>query len=257
MKRLLLSGVAVLAVAAALPAYAADLARPAPAYKAPVAPPVMLYNWTGFYIGGHVGGLWSSKDWTEVPPFFGNGPGTVSTDPDGFLGGVQAGFNWQTGPWVWGVEVQWSWADADGCGGIFVAGTYTTFDACSKIKWVGTVAGRLGYAWDRVLLYVKGGVAFADVEHVGVVGGAPFTNTVSDTRTGWMVGAGLEYGFLPNWSAKIEYNFMDFGSETYQFTRFAPAPAGVSSADIDQQVHVVKFGINYRFGWGAPVVANY
>ena len=256
MKRLLLSGVAVAALAGTLPAHAADLARPAPAYKAPVAPPVMLYNWTGFYIGGHVGGLWSSKDWTEVPPFAVPGfPATASTDPDGFLGGVQAGFNWQTGPWVWGVEVQWSWADADGCGRIFVAGGPTGDDACSKINWVGSVAGRLGYAWDRLLLYVKGGVAFADEEHVIRNAGVDVTTKPGDTRTGWMVGVGLEYGFLPNWSAKIEYNFMDFGGETHDFA-FVPPPGGVSF-DIDQQVHVVKFGINYRFGWGAPVVARY
>ena len=118
-----------------------------------------------------------------------------------------------------------------------------------------TAAGRIGYAFNNLLLYAKGGAAFIDEDHFIIDTPTGFTlASASKTRTGWMVGGGLEWGFTPNWSAKIEYNFMDFGNEAITF-----AVVGVPAIniDIDQQVHVVKGGINYRFNWGAPVAARY
>ena len=123
-----------------------------------------------------------------------------------------------------------------------------------------TVAGRLGYAWGPALLYAKGGVAWVSEEHFVVFPANPANDETSGsyTRTGWMVGLGLEYGFTPNWSAKIEYNFLSLGDEDdLRFTRIQTG-AFVENARIDQELHIVKLGINYRFGWfGAPLVARY
>src|SRR5262245_42890924 len=253
MKRAITLGVGAFALAAmTLPAAAADLGA-RPIAKAPVAAPVAVYNWSGFYIGGHVGGLWSDKDWTEVTnPAVTRNLG--SNEVSGFLAGGQIGFNWQVGAWVFGIEGQASWTDASSdhaCRTSVFSGTLVT---CSTdINWVGTVAGRIGYAFNNVLLYAKGGAAFADEDFTmtptlaGTVLALSGVSTVGKTRTGWMVGAGVEWGFTPNWSAKIEYNFMDFGSETFAF---ADPVFGPTLVDIDQQVHVVKAGINYRFTWG-------
>jgi outer membrane immunogenic protein len=214
-------------------ASAADLRRPV--YKAPAPAVVAAYNWSGFYLGGHVGGAWSSEEATDIAT-----GARVSTDPDGFIGGVQAGYNWQADRWVFGIEGDWSWSGADG------GNTLVGLPFSSDHSWYATLTGRVGYAWDNWLWYVKGGAAWADKEYT--YGGL---GTISDTRVGWTVGTGLEFGLTPNWSAKIEYNYLDFGKDTYTF--------GAFPIDVDTQVHLVKAGINYRFGgYGkAPVVANY
>lgn len=212
-------------------ASAADLGRPV--YKAPAPAVVAAYNWSGFYIGGHLGGAWSSEDLSAL--------GLVgSTDPDGFIGGVQAGYNWQADRWVFGIEGDWSWSGADG-------GVATPFGTVSSDQnWYATLTGRLGYAWDNWMWYVKGGAAWVDAEYLfGALG------TVSDTRVGWTLGTGVEWALAPQWSAKLEYNYLDFGKDTYAL--------GGAAFEADTQVHLIKAGINYRFGgYGkAPVVANY
>jgi outer membrane immunogenic protein len=243
MKRLLLASVGLVALGFAVPASAADLGvRRGPA-AAPVA--VMpIYNWTGFYIGGHIGWGHGEKDWT----FEGSGLG-ISHNPDGFLGGAQAGFNWQTGALVLGVEGQFSWTDwkdSSACPG-------PTFTCHTDIDHVATLALRLGFAAANWLFYVKGGGAWVDEEFHATNGISNFRG--SRDEFGWMVGAGVEYGFTPNWSAKIEYNFMDFGSDRIGFVdQFGFR----DDFDVDQQAHVIKFGINYRFGaFAAPVTARY
>ncbi len=256
MKKLALAAVGLIALAA--PAVAADLGPSRMPAKAAVMAAPVVFNWTGFYVGAHIGAGWSSKDAALVTTG-GVLNATGASDPDGFLGGLQAGFNWQFGQWVFGVEGQVSWSDMDGTGSATVAtpGFFITGDRISTdIDFVATLAARLGIAFDQALIYVKGGVAWANEDHwVATAAGVPLTTTVGDTRTGWMLGVGLEYAFAPNWSAKIEYNFMDFGDDRYAIV----SPAGVSRGflDIDQQMHVVKFGVNYRFGWGGPVAARY
>jgi outer membrane immunogenic protein len=221
-------------------AQAADLK--APAYKAPQAP-VAYYNWSGFYIGGHVGGVWGDKDWLFTGPLT-----TTSHNVSGFLGGGQVGFNWQVGQVVLGVEGQFSWTNADGesiC-------PNPAARCQTELESITTVAGRLGYAWGPTLLYAKGGGAWVREEHFVRF---PANNLLDETsgsytRSGWMVGAGIEYGFAPNWSAKVEYNFLSLNSEDLTFRRIATG-AFVENARIDQDLHIVKFGINYRFGgWG-------
>ncbi len=251
MKKILLAGAALTALAiAALPAAAADLAA-RPVYKAPVAVP-MIYNWTGFYIGGHIGGAWNDKEWTGTSPAAIGTGFSSSSDVSGFLGGGQVGVNWQSGMWVFGVEGDFSWTDANGC----TAFNTGVLAGCTNVNWYATVTGRVGVAFDRSLLYVKGGAAFVDEDHFIQTnpGGVAVTSTTGNTRSGWTVGAGLEYAFWDNWSAKLEYNFMDFGSDNHTFTAVT---GGTANFDVDQQVHVVKFGVNYRFNWGAPIVARY
>lgn len=254
MKRAITLGVGALALGAmTLPTSAADLGA-RPITKAPISAPVAIYNWSGFYIGGHIGGSWGDKDWSIVPGVAGAPLGVFlpvagafdigSHQTSGFLAGGQIGFNWQAGAWVFGIEGQASWTNADGSHQCDIGITCQT-----EMNWLATVAGRIGYAFNNVLLYAKGGAAFVDEDHAVFLTGAPglFPFTASVTRTGWMVGAGIEYGFTPNWSAKIEYNFMDFGDDAITFSTVG-VPA--LNLNIDQQVHVVKAGINYRFTWG-------
>ena len=162
---------------------------------------------------------------------------TSASDPEGFLGGAQIGFNWQTGAFVFGIEGDWSWTNADGSAAI--PGAIVNVEH----NWYGTATARVGYAVDNWLWYVKGGAAWMDADYS--IGGV----SSGDTRTGWTVGTGLEWALGPNWSAKLEYNYLDFGNE-----RIA-APIGV---DADTQAHLVKLGLNYRFDWGkGPVTARY
>jgi outer membrane immunogenic protein len=242
MKRLLLASVALVALGVAVPASAADLGvRRGPAV-APIAV-APIYNWTGFYIGGHVGWAHAEHD-VVFDPIFGFGTVT-SGSADGFLGGGQVGFNYQVGQFVFGVEGQFSWTDLSRRDTFGIPGV--AFDR--DVNWLATVAGRLGIAFGNALIYGKGGVAFMDWSSSLTVAGLG-TASVGDTETGWMVGFGVEYGFTPNWSAKIEYNFNRFDDVASNFF----VGSGIHN-DVD--IHVVKAGINYRFGGKAPVVARY
>jgi outer membrane immunogenic protein len=250
MTRVLLTSVAL--VALAVPASAADLRTrrppPAPAPARVVVAPV--FTWTGFYIGGHAG--WSRLEGDSVlaNAVAGIPAGTVfETSQDGFLGGAQAGFNWQVSQLVFGVEGQISWTDLGRDATVTGGVPLTTANVSTDVNFVATVAGRLGVALGNTLIYGKGGVAFLDwdskVAFSGPVSGT-FVN--GDTATGWMVGGGLEYAFTPNWSAKVEYNFMNFDSVQMPFN----VGGGAAAVDRDVDMHVAKFGINYRFGGFAP-----
>jgi outer membrane immunogenic protein len=264
MKKYVVAGASLLAgVVSATSLMAADMPLKAAAYK---APPPEIFNWTGFYIGVHGGGGWGSSDAATVPQGVpGLGAVTaapVTTNSSGGLAGGQIGYNYQTGMWVWGAEAQASWANLTGSSACSVAaGGVVISTAClgsAKVDALGTVAGRLGIAFDRVLFYGKGGGAWTSDSYQTVLTAplAGFNGTVfnaSDTRWGWMVGVGAEYAFTPNWSAKLEYNYMDLGTQRLHFTSVTTALT--SDVDIRQRVNVVKAGINYRFG--GPVVAKY
>src|ERR1700761_1972172 len=237
MKKILLSAAAFVVCAA--PAFAADVpARPypkAPVYKAPEA----IYNWTGFYIGGHIGGAFP-------------GSNNLESSNARFMGGVQGGFDYEfSNNWVIGAEAQYSWLTGNSGGGVaFPGGTIATANS----DQLGSVTGRLGYAFGPTLLYAKGGYAWRDNDNLGVTtAGIPvaFTNT-GDRRDGYTVGAGIEYMFTPNWSIKGEYQYYNFGSTT-----FTSGPAPIVGARFRDDERTVKLGINYRFGWGGPVAARY
>jgi outer membrane immunogenic protein len=266
--RNLLGAAFAFATIAAAPAGAADMA--APPYQPPPPVPV-VWSWTGAYIGIHGGGAWGTKDWDLTSAQVGNitriGTLPGSHKLNGFVGGGQYGANYQIGGLVVGVEAQISWSNVKGHGDCFSDLFGSASNCESNAKWLGTLAGRIGGAVDRALLYVTGGAAFAGDEYTfsnqTVVGGGALLVppvTIKDTRLGWMVGAGAEYAFSPNWSAKIEYDYLDFGTKHYQF--FTPTTGGLALSslydiDITQRVHMVKLGLNYRFTLGAPVVAKY
>jgi outer membrane immunogenic protein len=215
---------------------AADL----PLARVPVAPvasaPAAIYTWTGFYIGGHVGAGFGNSSWSD--PLTG-GTNTFSTGT-GFLGGAQIGANYQ---WnrvlVLGVEGDFSGVGVKG------RGTDSLGEAIgTDTQWTSTVAGRVGAAFDRLLIYGKGGAAFARDRNT-------FTDLAGNgasrafAQTGWTAGVGLEYGISKNWSAKIEYDYLSFGAQPLSFSTVTPT-SFASSAGLN--IQEVKAGINFRFG---------
>jgi outer membrane immunogenic protein len=220
--------VAAALVSTPVVAHAADTA-PAPAYRA--APPIpVFYDWTGFYVGAHIG--------------FGSDGDT------GFLGGGQAGFNYQVGQWVLGVEGQISATSIkDSVSGTFVVSSpgslpvVGTAGAEASIDWISTLAVRAGWAFDRWLVYGKVGGAWAhvSVDAFANMGGLSASVSADKTFSGWMLGLGTEYALWNNWTAKFEYNMMDFGHDFLN----------------DDKVHVFKAGVNYRFGVGPAPRGRY
>lgn len=214
-------------------AQAADLpVRVAPAPVAPVAYAPPVYNWSGFYIGGHIGGGFEDSKWTD--PFT---AGVTDTfNHGGFLGGAQIGANAQFNWLVVGLEGDFSWTSMiKGTGTDSALATITT-----SPQWTSTVTGRVGAAFDRLLIYGKGGVAFADDKSTYTpVGGPTFTDTT--TRIGWTAGAGLEYALTQNWAVRAEYDYLGFGPKQLTFT-----PGVTTNASLN--VQEVKAGIDYKFG---------
>jgi outer membrane immunogenic protein len=236
MKKLLLGTVALVALGATVPALAADLAaRPyatkAPAYAAPI------YNWTGFYIGGHIGGAFGGDN---------NFAGLTSSNDGRFLGGVQVGADYQFAPnWVLGVEGQYSWLGSNNNNVAFTTGG-AAYAFTNNERALGSVTGRLGYTWGPALLYVKGGYAYSDNTQTLTSVGAPVAFTLDrGHRDGYTVGAGLEYMFAQNWSAKAEYMYYDFGS-----SRFVTPLPFATLGSFRNDDHTVKVGLNYRFNLG-------
>jgi outer membrane autotransporter protein len=177
------------------------------------APPPIVYTWNGFYVGGHVGGATSSEDLSGV-----------SVDPGGVLGGLQAGYNYQLSPnWLIGVEGELSWTSASG----------SNLDFQSNHHWYDTLDARLGYTMGSWLLYAKGGAAWMNADYL-----TPGAST-NVTRSGGDIGVGVEYMFAPQWSAKAEYTFLDFGNDN-----LGPPFGGVG---VNTQVSEFKVGVNYHF----------
>ncbi|MBC7578097.1 MAG: porin family protein [Tardiphaga sp.] len=239
MKNFLLGTVALIALTAT--ASAADMAA-RPYTKAPAYVASPIYNWTGFYIGGHIGGAFNGN----------NGFAGVSNgNNDGqFMGGVQGGYDYQFAPnWVMGIEANYSWT-GNSNNNIAFTGNGAGYTYGSNIKGLGSVTGRLGYTWGPALLYVKGGYAYADINRNLALNGVN-QGGINGSKDGYTVGGGLEYLFTQNWSGKVEYQYYDFGKTSFS----APALAGFGSTRNDE--HTVKAGLNYRFNLGGPVLAKY
>jgi outer membrane immunogenic protein len=280
---------ALAALAGISSASAADLAA-RPYAKAPVYVEA-VYNWTGFYIGGNGGYSWG-RSRTDVS-YFNTVTGAAIVPPagslvsdafsmDGGVAGGQVGYNWQTTNWVWGLEADAQWSGERGStvyscaatpvvGGVCLPGltflpagaTGTTLALNQSLEWFGTVRGRVGFLpVPKVLLYATGGLVYGSIKTSAALAGfnpnggaiaAAGSNT--ETRVGWTVGAGVEGAIAGNWTAKLEYLYMDLGN--YGSGTLSLAPAATIGANFNSHFtdHILRAGINYRFG--GPVVANY
>jgi outer membrane immunogenic protein len=252
MNRCLLAVSALLATTTL--ASAADLAA-RPYTKAP-PPLIAAYDWSGFYLGVNGGGATSHNCWgLNNDGITGTGPiapvaGEGCHDATGGLVGGQAGYRWQSANWVFGVEAQGDWANLFGSNTSLFYGP--GFENQTKTDAIGLFTGQVGYAWNNVLLYVKGGGAITDNKFSGVVGGV-LLDQASGTRWGGAVGAGLEVGFAPNWSVAAEYDHLFMGNQN---TNLNFVGGGLSRSDnIRQDVDMATVRLNYRFG--GPVIARY
>ncbi len=262
MKRFLLGTVGLAALSLSAPASAADLAAH-PYVKAPPppAPIAAVYDWTGFYIGINGGGGSAHKCWDFVDPVTGALNSNGCHDATGGTIGGQIGYRWQAANWVFGVEGQGNWADFSG-DNIFngvdaVTGLPISNRDRSRVDAFGLITGQVGYAWNNVLLYVKGGAAVVGDKYdafdapTGVL-----LASASETRWGATVGAGLEFGFAPNWSVGFEYDHIFLGHRDIDFTDTTGAFAVTER--IGQDVDIGLIRLNYRFGgYGAPIAARY
>jgi opacity protein-like surface antigen len=225
------------ALAFCIPAEAADI-TPQPYVTAPAAP---LYNWNGFYVGANFGGVFTQER-SSVGSVFLGAPATFSSNPSGVLGGLQFGYNLQFAPqWVIGIEGELDWTSAQGTANAF--GPAATATLTSNHNWYDTIDGRLGYVMGPVLIYAKGGAAWMDADYSLTAAGAGVItgpSSVKAKRDGWAVGGGLEAFIMPNWSAKLEYDFLDFGNKTYGF------PVTGTGINFNTQFHEFKIGINYH-----------
>lgn len=269
----------VVAISGIGSAYAADLPVKAPVVVAP-AP-----SWAGFYIGANAGAGSGEGTFTLAPGgcfLTGCGAGGVAANPlrtfredhlnTFFVGGGQAGYNWQTGNFVYGLEGDINWNGWSNNTAIIYAlaapltGTFT--DAVNtKLEWFGTFRGRIGVAASpTILIFGTGGLAFGQVKSSTLgafsAAGDTYVGTASSTRAGWTVGGGIEWLFMPNWSLKWEYLYIDLGKLNYAdrcisaiCTQFSPPPAYATSVQFREQV--ARVGINYHFNVPAAVVAKY
>jgi opacity protein-like surface antigen len=222
MRNVLLRSVALIAVGGAVAAHAADMT-----IKAPPAPPP-LYNWSGFYVGANLGGAWTTGG-LNIP---GNNLYGGTTE---LIGGVQAGYNFQAGQGLFGME-----GDFDGATFGHPALPTPTLGSVSQ-SWIGTIAGRIGFVADNWLLYGKLGGGWVQSSASLNVPGVTWQG--SNTNSGWLIGAGVEYGFKPHWTIKLEYDRIALGDW---------ASATVPPIQLNRDLQMVKFGANYKFENGLP-----
>jgi outer membrane immunogenic protein len=256
----LLPVVLAFAASAATVAHAADLPvapAKAPSYYAP--PPPAEYNWSGIYFGGHIGGGIARDNVTDTTatavgavPFLAAGTVT-NVNPASIVGGAQAGFNLQLGPAVIGAEGTWTSSALTNNQATATLIPATQEESRSAPHWYATATGKLGFAIHDWLLYAKGGGAWMHVDYTQITlipGGLGAQQLITDNRTGWTAGAGVEYALNENLSAKLEYDYLDFGTKNYSFNNLpAPGP-GVLPVSIKSQAHLLLFGMNYRFYFG-------
>jgi outer membrane immunogenic protein len=219
------------------PAQAADMPQPAPPPAPVYMPPP--FTWTGFYIGANFGGAWASTTLTDNLT-----DSSVTGSLSGWLGGGQVGFNYQIGSFVWGVEGTFDASSLNSTTGGIITAAGPVLQVAANTKWVSTLAARFGFAADRALFYGKAGGGW-------VGNNATITNlatgssaTSSNTNSGWMLGAGVEYAFTPNWTVEIEYDYLGLRGWT------ATSPVDVvDTVNVKRQLNIVMAGINYKFGW--------
>jgi outer membrane immunogenic protein len=244
MKKFLLGTVGLVALGvASAPASAADLAA-SPYTKAPMITPA--YDWSGFYLGANGGWGSSHNCWTNTAVV---GVPTVPTasegchDATGGTVGGQIGYRWQAGGWVFGLEAQGNWANFRGSN----LSVFSGLNDQTRIDAFGLFTGQIGYAVNNALFYVKGGGALTDNRYNGFAAGALF-DTTNDVRWGGTVGAGLEYGFAPGWTAGVEYDHLFMATSNLAFGSVAGGAINTRNDDIRQDADIVTVRVNYRFG---------
>jgi outer membrane immunogenic protein len=215
----------------------ASLSLVSAAAAAPVV--VLPYNWTGLYAGLNIGYSWGDQDISINPA-----AGSTSLDLDGIIGGGQIGYNWQMNQLVLGIEADFQGSGQKDDGALNIGSTFLpnlTFN--DKLQWFGTVRGRLGFAQDRWLFYVTGGWAYghASISGTSTVPVSAFSG--SNFYSGWTVGGGLEWAFMSNWSAKIEYLYIDFGDGP----SMALPPSAFTVVAGKLTDNILRVGVNYHF----------
>jgi outer membrane immunogenic protein len=220
MKRLCLALIGLMALASS--AAAADLPRPAPYY--PKAPVYVPYSWTGFYVGLNGGGAFGSSTWDS----------TGSRNISGGLVGGTVGYNYQWGQVVWGVEGDIDWASISGSN----TQGFCKFGCKTSDSWLSTVRGRVGYAADRFMPFVTGGAAFGNIQ-----ASQPGAPGASATNAGWTLGGGIEGAFTQNWTAKVEYLYVDLG----KFNCGLSCGNGFTTDNVSFHTNILRAGVNYKF----------
>jgi outer membrane immunogenic protein len=218
-------------------------------------------NWTGFYIGGHVGYGFNGADTHNVVlplGVFNQTPATVDPEEDGFFGGLQLGYNHQLGKLVLGVETDFSGSTMDGTttvSPILLFGTPVTnshITVHQDTDWFGTLRGRIGFTPTcRLLVYGTGGLAWGDVNYsANSVGGAPqqqYPGSASETKVGWTGGGGVEFALSKRWSLKLEYLYYDLGDQTFTSTATPPNPPFNVRYTAETKAHTFNSGLNFKF----------
>ena len=240
-----LTAIAALIIATS-PAWAADL-PPAPRAPVPYMPAAMpVFSWTGFYIGGNIGGGWSRGN--VVDSVF--GVNFTNGNSASFLGGGQVGGNYQISAFVIGAEADFDWFANNNNSGTGTTVPAGIFRASANNRWETTLAARFGYAWDRALFYGKAGGGWVGagnfaVTNVGTGASVAFNN--GNTNTGWLVGAGVEYAFTQNWTAKLEYDYLALNNASYTVT--VPVVGPDTFTNGGRNVQTLTVGVNYLFNW--------
>jgi outer membrane immunogenic protein len=251
--KLIVAAVAMLGIGASGVASAADFPVKAP------RPVVPLYNWTGCYLGGNVGGAWSKMDTTRVQI---DNPLTTVQDnfgsennDSGFIGGGQVGCDFQTNNLVFGIEGQF---DFGGVKGTHKVPALTGFTESNNMKELYLVTGRIGYLWTPQLLgYVKVGAAYMVNKNSIFDAGGGLNSSAQFRDPGITAGIGFEYMFAPNWSVFGEANYVWTEDDSAAHDYYSPAGTPVQVINDRQRIIAAMVGVNYKFHWDGPVVAKY
>jgi outer membrane immunogenic protein len=225
-----------------------------------LSPPVPTWTWTGFYIGGNLGGAWADRNTSDSR--FGLSFSNRNSNNGVFIGGGQLGYNAQFGALVVGAEwdFDWSGSNNNAGNGVFAPAIGASFRVASSSRWMSTVAARFGAAIDRVLIYGKAGAGWVGNDGFVITNlttGTSITGPDGGATSGWLVGAGVEWAVAPSWTVKVEYNYLTLSNRSFVMPAAAPFLAGDTFTRNNFDVQTVKAGFNYLFNWGGPVVARY
>jgi outer membrane immunogenic protein len=227
-------------------ASAADMPVKAPIYKAPRSV-VASDIWSGFYFGGHLGGAWGHNQFDDPLGGF-TTPGVFAGDRgSAFIGGPQLGANWQTGNYVFGIQADIAFANLKSS---VIAPLSTTTTMDTRTNTITTVTGRVGYAWDMLMAYVKGGGAWTHNKYQLNDPTLGISATGSATQSGFVVGAGWEWAFAPNWSVFVEYDYLGLGTKSN--VPMTDPVFGVAPIDVKQDIQMVKTGLNFKLAPSWP-----